>query len=172
MSENSIPKVGSLPGSLEYTGNLSDVVTEISVVTYDHDSYRIEKDFDLKTYQPQEALGQNTWVRFVGLSDVEKISVIGKAFELDELTLEDILSVKQRPGMNYSQNQIFSACKMFYFEKDTKLLRLRQISFILKAGVLLTFEERAESCISTIFDRLKYDQNKVRRKSIDYLFYL
>lgn len=166
-----IEKVGSVPGSLVYTGHLKSEETRIEIIKYTDGSLTSERlnEFSELSSSPFEE--ENIWIRVIGLNDINKIQRLGEQYQLDELILEDILDVKQRPSLHQEQRLVYTVAKLLTYDKPSKKVKLHQASVILKNGVLITFEETEEFCIRNVLNRLKKNVGRVRKRGLDYLFY-
>lgn len=166
-----VEKVGTLPGSLVYTGHLKSESTRVEIIRYSENNLTTESLQDVTDLSSSPFEEENIWVRVIGLNDLKQIQQLGEQFQLDELILEDILDVQQRPSLHQEQRLIYTVAKLLTYDKPSKKVKLHQASVILKNGVLLTFEETEEFCISNVLNRLKKNVGKVRKRSLDYLFY-
>lgn len=166
-----VDKVGTEPGSLIYTGPYTDVPTKIQLIRYNENSFSIEEIDEFTELITSPFENENIWIRVTGLSNVKKIKNIGEHFQLDELVLEDILNIHQRPSLHQEQRFLYTVSKLIRYDKKTKKVKLHQASIVLKNSILLSFEETNEYSISTVLNRLQKNMGKVRKRGLDYLFY-
>ena len=87
---NSNRKLGLMPGSVVYTGENPNYNITITVIYYSKDFHKRETfsstdkiDIDLK-------FKGNIWINIDGINDVNLIKDIGKMFDIDTLSMEDI----------------------------------------------------------------------------------
>lgn len=164
-------KVGLPPGALVYTGEkeLDDVT--INLITYDE----IEiSEQSIQLSQLEQKLKEKKkvlWIDIIGLHDVALLEKIGTLFNIHKLTLEDILNVNQRPKMEAFNEYIFAALKMIQCQNPESPIDDEQISFILKDGILLTFQEKKGDVFEFVRSRLTDPNLSIRHRKADYLLY-
>ncbi|MBL0131418.1 MAG: magnesium/cobalt transporter CorA [Chitinophagaceae bacterium] len=146
---------------------------QIVVSVYDYNAESLEeKKFaaidDCFTYKTS---GRTTWINIDGLrkTDVEAVCT---HFDIHALVIEDILSVNQRPKLDEADNSIFCLLNMLYFNEETFAVEQEQISIILSADVVISFQEDAHRDVfTTLRDKLKTANSKIRQRTADYLCY-
>jgi magnesium transporter len=168
---SNVEKVGTAPGSLVYTGNLRDVAGRIDVIRFSDNAFSITTLEELTEVSSSPFEEESIWIRVIGLNDLDRIKQLGDQFQLDELVLEDILNVHQRPSLHQEQRFVYAVAKLLMFDKQSKKVKLHQAALILKNTVLISFEETEEFCISNVLNRLQNNVGKVRKRGLDYLFY-
>lgn len=166
-----VEKVGTAPGSLVYTGHLKDEEGRVEVIRFSERTFSISTLEELSEVSSSPFEEESIWIRVIGLNDLDRIKQLGDQFQLDELVLEDILNVRQRPSLHHEQRFVYAIAKLLMFNKNSKKVKLHQASLILKNSVLLSFEETEEICISNVLNRLQNNVGKVRKRGLDYLFY-
>lgn len=159
---------GKPPGFLVYTGNNEEVPFHIDLTELKSDGTLKEtQNFDLKQLNISENKFQ--WINIVGLSDTEKIAEIGKQFNIEPLTLENIVNTNSRPKYDEYNDYIFLMLKMMYFQDEN--LIVEHISFLLKENIVFTFQELPTDVFLGVRDRLKDVNSRMRSRGADYLFY-
>jgi magnesium transporter len=115
--------------------------------------------------------GYISWINIDGLrkNDVETIS---NYYGIHPLVLEDILSINQRPKMDEVDGILFCLLNMLYFNEQKKSVETEQISIVLGANFVLSFQEDAHRDVfNPIRTRLKLNNAKIRQRGADYLCY-
>lgn len=164
-------KVGLPPGALVYTGEseLKDIT--INLITYDENELVEESIQPSQLEQKLSEKKKVLWIDIVGLHDVAFLEKIGIHFDIHKLTLEDILNVDQRPKMEAFEDYIFAALKMIQCQSPESPIDDEQISFVLKDGVLLTFQEKKGDVFQSVRTRLADPKRAIRQRKADYLLY-
>ncbi|WP_192347582.1 magnesium/cobalt transporter CorA [Algoriphagus sp. Y33] len=169
--KNKNHKIGLPPAALVFTGEkkLEDVL--INLTSYD------EVDFYEESIHPDQLEAhlklkkKVLWIDIIGLHDVELLEKIGLFFGIHKLTLEDILSVDQRPKMEAFDDYLFAAMKMIQCSSPESPIDEEQISFVLKDGILLTFQEKKGDVFEFVRSRLTDPKRAIRQRKADYLLY-
>lgn len=164
-------KIGLPPASLVFTGDKKQEAVSINLITYDEGDY-YEENIKLSQLEEHLKLQKKViWVDIVGLHDVELLENIGLLFGIHKLTLEDILSLDQRPKMEVFEEYIFATLKMIQCPSPESPILDEQVSFILHENVLLTFQEKKGDVFQFVRDRLKDPKRAIRQRASDYLLY-
>lgn len=165
-------KLGLPPGALVFTGDKKLEELHIEVTEYGEESYEqravsMEELPEVLASRREKVL----WVDITGIHDTAAVEQIGHLFGINRLSLEDILDVDQRPKMEVVQDYIHTSVKMIQKLDHNGSLDLEQVSFILKDGVLLTFQEREGDVFSFVRGRLATATGSIRKRGADYLLY-
>jgi magnesium transporter len=162
------PAPGSPPGTLVVSPELPRPVIWRTV--FDQDSCETE---EVPPERLAEALapepGKLVWVDIQGLGDAALLSRAGEALQLGPLTVEDIAHVHQRPKLEEFDDHLFlvlRAVRLVDGKVDNE-----QLSFVLKQGLLVTFQERAGDGFDPVRRRLKEGKGKIRVAGMDYILY-
>jgi magnesium transporter len=167
----STKKIGLPPGSLVHVGEVKTAQAEFSLLRYtsqelvEHTAKHLA-DLDMQTGE-QDTL----WLNLYGLHQPELMTEIGRAFNLHPLVLEDILNTGQRPKLDSYENYLFCVARLFSYDNATKTISSEQISIVLGARFVLTFQERKTGSFDPIRERLRTDKGMVRKCGADYLAY-
>jgi len=106
-----------------------------------------------------------------GLHEVEIIEKLGKQFELHSLILEDILHTEQRPKYEDFDKYIFIVLGMLSFNEEIQAVESEQVSLILGANFVISFQERTGDVFEPIRDRIRNAKGRIRKMGPDYLAY-
>ncbi|MGO1368572.1 magnesium/cobalt transporter CorA [Senegalia sp. (in: firmicutes)] len=170
MRKLNLKKIGKAPGTLTYTGEEKETKSILELITYDENHFEknIINSLDVITNMSESV----KWLNIYGINDIETIDEIGEKFNISDLLLEDILSVGQRPKIEYEDDYIFIVMKMLYFNEDRTRIEEEQISFILKENFLLTFQEKEGDVFDLIRKSLSNSNSDDIKYGEDYLLYL
>ncbi|CAM3302011.1 magnesium/cobalt transporter CorA [Rhodothermus bifroesti] len=166
-------KVGLPPGTL-----LPPEVPPTEPVTLHLIAYDAEQLFE-RSLRPDELEGvlaetsrpAVTWIDVTGLHDIELIHQLGKLLSIHPLTLEDIVSIGQRPKFEEGQGYLYVVCHMLTFNEVQGLVEAEQISLILTQDLVLTLQERPGDVFDPIRVRLRQQVGRLRQRDASYLAY-
>ena len=162
-----IRKTGLPPGSLIYTGTPQRGPIHKELVRYNVESIEeIEVD-TIPEYNPNYFY----WLDVRGLHNPAEIEVLGKAYGLDPLLLEDVLDPEQRPKFEYTENGLFVIMKNFLPTQNTSEFKSEQISIYLTEGKLFTFQEYPDDSFQALKIRMRQPGSRIRARKSDYLMY-
>jgi magnesium transporter len=99
------------------------------------------------------------------------IEKIGKNFNLHPLLLEDILNTGQRPKAEDFEDHIFIVSKMLYFEETESEIISEQLSVIIGANFVISFQERHGDVFNAVRERIRNGKGRIRKMGSDYLAY-
>ena len=157
---NSNRKLGLLPGSVVYTGENPNYNITVTVIYYSKTFHkRVVFSADDKIDIDLEFDG-NIWINIDGINDVGLIKRIGKIFNIDSLSLEDIANPEQRVKIDDRDSYIHIILKMLQMELLTKDVQYEQMSLIIKDNILITFQETPYDLFESIRSRLENPRTK------------
>jgi magnesium transporter len=145
---------------------------KITVIDYSESDVE-EKELQSigETSQYQQSENRVSWINIDGLHDVELFEKIGKQFGIHSLTLEDCLNTRQRPKMDEHGDYLFVVMKMLYVKSDADQIEKEQVSLILGANYIISFQEREGDVFSIIRERIRNGKGRIRKAKSDYLAY-
>jgi magnesium transporter len=164
-------KAGLAPGSLVHIGEKKAEKVTITLFDYDETSVRekeVESIEECFSYRDSTTV---TWINIDGLHEVDVIEKLGTHYNLHPLTMEDILHTGQRPKMEDMEEYIFLVLKMYSYDKEAGRIWSEQISLILGAGFVLSFQEAEGDTFNAVRDRIRKAKGRIRRRGPDYLVY-
>ncbi len=164
-------KAGLPPGTLVHVGEKRSEMVRISVMHFDADTFE-EKELT----SPEECANylkspRVTWINVDGLHDVEVIEKLGTYYDLHPLLMEDILHTIQRPKAEDFEKHIFMVVKMLCLGGDEGRIDSEQVSMVLGADYVLTFQEKRGDVFDPIRNRLRSGKGRIRKMGADYLAY-
>ncbi len=161
---------GEVPGTLVADPNSPDPIFQI--MQYDADHLTEDQKAPLeKVLQSQPKTDQQgvTWINIEGLGDTRAVEVMGNAFKLHKLALEDVVNAHQRPKLETYDNVVFVVARMPHPEvlNDTE-----QMSFFLGPNFLITFQEGTPGDIfEPVRERIRKSKGRIRKANAAYLLY-
>ena len=164
-------KVGLPPGTLVHIGEKKVDATRITILDYDEAHFREE---EIKTVDECIAFKDKpsvTWINVDGIHQVEILERLSDCFGLHPLVAEDILNTDQRPKMEDFGDYIFIVLKMLYQDHKNDEVIVEQMSLILGANFVISFQEREGDMFDPIRERIRSEKGRIRRMGADYLAY-
>jgi magnesium transporter len=170
--QKSKSKLGMPPGSLVFTGEQKMANVDITVFNYD-ETFSVEHN--PKSLSEVEELIRNlkgvTWINIDGLHDETFIEGLSTLLDIHKLTMEDILSVGQRPKLEEHSNYLHVVIKEITLDQTEEIIEYEQISFILKDNILVSFQERTGDVFDGVRKRIREGKGTIRKRGADYLMY-
>ncbi len=164
-------KTGLPPGSLVHVGETRTDRTELAVFDYDATSLREVASESVEGCLRAKQAPTVTWVNVDGLSDTTVVERIGRGFGVHPLALEDVLNTETRAKFEPYDDHLFVVVKMLSWDEAGETILAEQVSFVLGAGFVLTFQERGGDVFDPVRERLRSDRGRLRRMGADYLLY-
>lgn len=163
-------KTGEPPGALIHIGEKKVESASISVIQY-HETEVFEFTCNgIDELKEKLKPGMTTWINIDGVHDSRIINDVGVFFELENLSLEDIMNTTTRPKFEEFEKYIYIIIKDLHCP-DESSFGLEQISMILKENVLITFQELAGDVFDSVRHRIRNGTSKIRTRGADYLLY-
>lgn len=164
------------PNFFEYTGIHTTDAVEMQLFVYDDLGYEEYKKVSLDRVKKEISDPLQTddvkWLNVHGLHDVELIKNVGDLLGIDNFIVSDILNVSRRTKMDELDEVLFFSIKSVLQKDESDVVRVEQISFLLKDNTLVSFQEKKSEFFMHIRERIKTHSGIVRKKKNDYLLYL
>jgi magnesium transporter len=160
------------PTLLEYTGIHKYTQTEIQLFVYDDVDFAEYHEFDVDEISKHVLYTKTNWLNIHGLNDSQIIKKIGDYLDVDNFMLSDILNTTKRTKLDEYHDTLFFNVKSLLPEEDSNNINIEQISFLLKNGILVSFQEKRSDFFTHIRERMRTHSGIVRTKKADYLLYL
>lgn len=166
-----IGKIGTLPGTLVHVGETRTAIPRLTTLRYN-----AEQVVEFATSTVAEARAglsdaSVTWLNLDGLHQVELLEEIGSAFGVHPLVLEDILNTDHRPKFEAHDQSLFLVTKMLTFNHEQHEIINEQISLVLGANYVITFQERPGDLFDGLRERIRTNKGRLRRLGPDFLTY-
>jgi magnesium transporter len=169
--KKSSKKAGLPPGSVVFVGEKKVEEIRITIIDYDANQYaereikNIEDCFACKDTQ------SISWINIDGVHQVDVIERLGAHFVLHPLLQEDVVNTHQRPKFDEYEDHLFIVLRMFFFNEERNELEGEQISLIVGANFVISFQERQGDVFEQVRERLRRGKGRIRKKGSDYLAY-
>lgn len=160
------------PYNLEYTGIHKKTDSEMQLFVYDDSNLSEYADFKVSDIEKCIDVQRTNWLNIHGLNDIDLLKSIGDKFKIDNFMLADILNTTRRTKIEEQHDVLFFNIKSLLPIEDSDGIRVEQISFLIKDGVLISFQEKRSDFFTHIRERLRSHSGIVRTKKADYLLYI
>jgi magnesium transporter len=100
------------------------------------------------------------------------VKSIGNYFKIDNFLLTDILNTARRTKLEELSDVLFFNIKSLLPAGDSDNISVEQISFLIKDGILISFQEKRSDFFAHIRERIRTHTGIVRTKKADYLLYI
>jgi magnesium transporter len=170
--KNYVPgaKTGQPPGALIYVGEEKLQGLSINVIQYKEDKVLEFKTDSIEDLTAKMQSGFLTWINIDGVHDSRVINDIGRAFHLENLSLEDVMNTNSRPKFEEFEDYVFIILKDLHCPNEEDF-GLEQISMVIKDNLLITFQEEPGDVFDGVRGRIRGGTSRIRTRGIDYLAY-
>ncbi len=164
-------KTGLPPGSLIHIGEKKAERARITIIDYDEQNVQEKEAKAVDECFPFKETATVTWINVDGVHDSEIVGKIGSHFGIHPLILEDIMNTAQRPKMEDMEGYIFVVLRMLNLAGKKREVVSEQVSLILGANFVISFQERAGDVFDSVRDRIRSGKGRLRKMGPDYLAY-
>lgn len=145
---------------------------KVTVFDYDDNNYA-EKEIPLNECVAYKIKPTVTWINIDGIHNKEAVKNICDCFGINNIVYEQIVDNRQKPRIEDHDDYIFIILKMYFYNRKSSSIVSEQVSVILGANYVLTFQEM--SYPGDVFDpvrkRIRTAGTKIRKSKADYLLY-
>jgi magnesium transporter len=160
------------PYNLEYTGIHKSQESEMQLFVFDNFDLTEYEDFKVSDLDKYINLQKTNWLNLHGLNNIELVKSIGNYFKIDNFLLTDILNTARRTKLEELSDVLFFNIKSLLPAGDSDNISVEQISFLIKDGILISFQEKRSDFFAHIRERIRTHTGIVRTKKADYLLYI
>ncbi|MBN2699321.1 MAG: magnesium/cobalt transporter CorA [Bacteroidales bacterium] len=161
---------GKAPGTLVHIGRQKIDKIHIRQISFNREEIQEHQFNDIDSV-PEPDPNRVNWINIDGLHDVESLERLRSRFNISSLTMEDILNTDQRPRIYEESGHIVVIMKSFYRNEEEEAYRSEQISFVLGAHHLISFQERIGDHFDPVRDRIRSRFGRIRERNDDYLLF-
>jgi magnesium transporter len=165
-------KTGLPPGSLipaEASGTTD--APRITLSTYDAEHLDERAPSEVAQLPTAATAVSVTWIDFWGIPAPGHLEQLGSRFGLHPLLLEDLLNTEQRPKIEDYGEILYVVLRAFHFDEGLEDLASEQLSIVIAADFLLSFQERTPDVFEPVRARLRSGKGHLRGSGTDYLAY-
>ena len=160
------------PTHLDYTGVHKQIKTEMQLFVYDNTDLTEFEEIKVSDFDKSIETQKTNWVNVHGLNDLELVKSVGDYFGIDHFMLADILNTSKRTKLEEQQEVLFFNIKSLLPKENSDSIQTEQISFLIKEGVLISFQEKRSDFFTHIRERIRSHSGIIRTKKTDYLLFV
>lgn len=157
------------PNKFVFTGIQFDEKIDIQLFEYSKEFINEKHNISLDEIDDFSISNYSNWLNIYGLNDTELIATLCKKQNIDNLVIQDILDVNQRPKFQDFDNYCFLTIKTI--APNTKELTIEQISFVFNNKYLISFQEKKADYFDHLRYRLRENKGIIRERGHDFLLY-
>lgn len=169
--EHRVKAPGQPPGQLLHIGEKRAERVCFHATEYDEEKAELLATDDVSECLRFADTRQVTWIHVTGLHEPDKIALLGEAFHVHPLILEDILSTHCRPKIEEFDDYVFVVTKLLHYDEATHLVDVQQFSLLLLPDTsVITFLEAPSPVFDPVLQRIQSGgTGRIRRSGSDYL---
>ena len=160
------------PNNLEYTGIHKKTDSEMQLFVYDDLNLSEFENFNVYDLEKSINSKKTNWINIHGLNDLDLLKSVANYFDIDNFLLADILNTTRRTKIEEQHDILFFNIKSLLPAENSDNISVEQISFLIKDGILISFQERRSDFFTHIRERIRTNSGIVRTKKADYLLYI
>jgi len=141
----------------------------LSVIHYDKDGHATHKSATMEDALRYKDAGGVTWINVDSIQDSQVLQVLGDAFNLHDLTIQDVANAEHRVKYENFERYLLIMLKMIEFNAQDKCIDAEQLSLVLGSNYVITFQERPGDYFDPLREEIKIADSMVRRMGADYL---
>jgi magnesium transporter len=159
-------------GLISSKAELERKAARISIFDFDESQYT-EKEIPYHECQAYKNKPTVTWINVDGIHNTKVIKDICDCFKLNPLVYEQLIDNTQKPKIEDYGDHLLIVLKMFLYNKETAAIISEQVSLVIGANYILTFQERdiQEDVFDPVRKRIRTSGTKIRQSKADYLAY-
>jgi magnesium transporter len=110
----------------------------------------------------------NYWLNLHGIHNVDLIEEIGKALQLERLTIGQIIDTTQRPKVDDYDEYVYFSVKSI-LKGENQQLYTEQLSFVLGKNYVISFQEEVGDHFDHLRNKIRENLGLVRKRECDFL---
>ncbi len=158
--------LGAPPGTLQ--ADPSAPPTTIRVGVFCDGVFTFRNNVSVEQLQQLIKSTEPLWIDVTGLGSVTVLRAIGDMVGVHPLAMEDVLNVHQRAKVDQFGDTLFIVARAI---DGNDARDSEQISFVLRANILVSFQQRPGDTWDPVRNRLKEGRGALRHSGVDYLLY-
>lgn len=160
-----------IPGTIEFIGKKKVDKADITLFNYNQTDL-IEKELtDISESLVMLSDNDVSWININGLHDVDLLSKTSQTFNLHPLLIEDVANTHNTSTLQIYDDHLFLSIKMIEYDSSKREFSSEQLSLVIGANYVISFQERPGDCFSGVRDRLRSNLGRIRKMKSDYLAY-
>jgi magnesium transporter len=162
--------IGLPPGSAVYVGDRRPEEMALSIIGYDSSGAWAKSAETVDELLEYRSAAGITWINVNGFKQSDAVSRLAEVYKIHPLTIEDVLNTERRPKVEEFDDYLFITLKEISNPVDSPFV-FDQISLVLTANTVITFQETAGDSFDGIRRRILNNLGRIRKLGADYLAY-
>ena len=154
--------------NLSYTGS-STTPTTVEINRYNAEEYTSVSPKGKTNFTSIQDSSHLLWLKVTGLTSVDVLTSISKAFSINQSDLQDILTAEHITKISIDKDSILTILKTFYYNSSREFC-VAHVGLLLRANHVITFQESDVPIFASVNKALETNARNVRSKSVDYLY--
>jgi len=160
------------PLHLEYTGIHKNYDSQMQLFVYNDSEITEYEKIKVADFEKSIVTQKTNWINIHGLNNIELVQSVGNYFKIDNYMLADILNTTKRTKLEEQKEVLFFNIKSLLPKENSDSIQTEQISFLIKEGILISFQEKRSDFFTHIRERIRSHSGIVRTKKADFLLYV
>jgi magnesium transporter len=160
------------PLHLEYTGIHKNNDSQMQLFVYNDSEITEYEKIKVADFEKSIVTQKTNWINIHGLNNIELVQSVGNYFKIDNYMLADILNTTKRTKLEEQKEVLFFNIKSLLPKENSDSIQTEQISFLIKEGILISFQEKRSDFFTHIRERIRSHSGIVRTKKADFLLYV
>lgn len=160
---------GTAPGDLSRPTELKHVPASLYLLDFDADDYTEKVDCTLEEASKYFESPRTTWLHVQGTPTEKLLRLVGEAYHLHALSLEDVLHTGQRAKLEDYDEEIFVVLGVPQ-TTDTRI-EAAQLSLFLGDTWVVSFFSGEHDPFDAVRQRAARPDSRIRHGGVDFLFY-
>lgn len=110
------------------------------------------------------------WLNLHGIHDVDLMEKIGKALQLERITIRQLIDTTQRPKVDDYDAYIYFSIKSILKGEDQQL-KIEQLSFVLGKNYVVSFQEESGDHFDHLRNKIRENLGLIRKRKSDFLLF-
>ena len=161
---------GVSPGTPMYIGDREPTESEYSLIQYNEKAVTVITPRNVEELIAMFEPDMINWINVNGLASQTDYKWLCTFFNLDPLTVEDMLNTEHRPKIEDFGHYIVVITKMLT-RHEYGAIEYEQVSIVCTKNTVITFQETPGDCFGPVRERLKAGTGRLRKLGSDYLVY-
>ncbi len=157
------------PGSLIFHGERRTEEFLIRAIEYTADTVEDVVTRHVDACERYKATQPVTWLHVTGLHDVAKVSALCEAFDVNTLSVEDILHTDSRSKLEDLDDHIFIVMRLLNRGEGDEMIDNQHFCLLLTEDTVITFQEAPTNTFDPVIERIHHGRGRIRQAKADYL---
>ena len=158
------------PNKFIFTGTHTAEAIDIQLFRYNRDACAETKNISVSGIESFDSNEHCYWLNIYGLHDPDSIADICKKLNIENLTIQDILDINQRP--KFQEYDFYNFLTIKSTLPSSFEMMVEQISFVFGTNFLISFQERKADYFEHLRIRLRENKGIIRQRGPDFLIYV